>query len=307
MIRVGIDLGGTKIEAIAIDRDGKELMRHRVPTPNKDYNEVIKTITKQVNLIEEEIKEKALVGVGMPGSLSPHTGLVRNANLQIMNGKAFDKDLSKALNRVVRVENDANCFVVSEASDGAAAGEHIVFGAILGTGCGGGIAIDGKSLTGSNAIGGEWGHNPLPWITKDELDYFDKCYCGKYGCNELFISGTGFRKDYENLSGKDLSGSKITLFAKEGDKIAVDVVARYTDRLARAFASIINVLDPDVIVCGGGMSNLEILYKELPEKISKYTFSDGIRTPVLRAKHGDSSGVRGAAWLWNVKELNENE
>lgn len=306
MIRIGVDLGGTKIEAIALDQNGTELMRQRVPTPRDEYEDVVKTISRQVELIEQELGQQALVGVGMPGSLSPRTGLVRNANLQIINGKPFDRDLSIAMDKTVRVENDANCFAVSEANDGAAAGEHMVFGVILGTGCGGGVVVDGKSLTGANAIAGEWGHNPLPWRTEEEMNV-PQCYCGKYSCNESFISGTGFRADYERHAGHDLSGSQIIQKAQDGDPIAMAAFDRYVDRLARAFAAVINLIDPDVIVCGGGMSNIEAIYENVPAKISPYTFSDGTSTPVRRAKHGDSSGVRGAAWLWSLEELSQAE
>ncbi|MDX9689102.1 MAG: fructokinase [Proteobacteria bacterium] len=301
-MRIGVDLGGTKIEAIAIERDGGEIIRRRIATPRDTYENLVEVIADLVLSVEQETGKKGLVGVGMPGSISPRTGLTRNANLQILNGHPFNRDLSAKLNRTVKVENDANCFAVSEASDGAGAGEHIVFGAILGTGCGGGIVIDGHILSGVNGIAGEWGHNPLPWMTKEEWPG-NQCYCGKQGCQETFISGTGFRADYQKHSGKDLSGGQITKLAMDGEPIAKAAFDRYVDRLARALASLINIIDPDVIVFGGGMSNVTALYDHVPPLLSKYTFSDGVSTPVRRAKHGDSSGVRGAAWLWSLDDM----
>lgn len=302
MLRIGIDLGGTKTEAIALDKDGGEVIRRRVATPSKSYDEIVKVINDLVHSIEKETGDKGLVGVGMPGSISPRTGLVRNANILVINGKPFDRDLSEALGRSVRVENDANCFAVSEASDGAGSGGHVVFGAILGTGCGGGVVVDGRVVTGYNAVGGEWGHNAMPWMTEEEWPGPD-CYCGKKGCIETFVSGTGFCNDYKQHANQSLSGGQITALALKGDPVAKASFDRYVDRLARALASLINVIDPDVIVLGGGMSNVVALYDAVPQLLSKYTFSDGVNTPVRRAKHGDSSGVRGAAWLWTLEDL----
>ncbi|MEJ0061810.1 MAG: ROK family protein [Alphaproteobacteria bacterium] len=304
MIRIGIDLGGTKIEAIALDQDGMELARQRVPTPRDSYQNVVEAITGIVLALESELNERALVGVGMPGSISPRTGLIRNSNLQIMNGKPFDRDLLKALNREVRVENDANCFAVSEASDGAGADSRVVFGAILGTGCGGGIAVDGRIIGGFNGIGGEWGHSPLPWLQEGEWPA-PECYCGKRGCQELYISGTGFRRDYMLQATQELSGGEIARQALAGEPVAKAAFERYVDRLARSLAVVINMLDPDVIIFGGGMSNVTALYDLVPPLLSKYAFSDGVSTPVRRAKHGDSSGVRGAAWLWSLEDLRQ--
>ena len=304
MIRIGIDLGGTKIEAIALDSAGNEMARRRVPTPRDSYDEIVGTVTGLVTTIEGELKERALVGVGMPGSISPRTGLVRNSNLMVMNGTPFDRDLLKSLNREVRVENDANCFAVSEASDGAGEHGHIVFGAIIGTGCGGGVVIDGRPMKGYNGIGGEWGHTPLPWMMEEEFPG-PQCYCGKKGCLETFISGTGFRADYERHAGHDLSGGEIARRALAGEPVAQAAFERYVDRIARALSSMMNILDPDVIVFGGGMSNVTALYELVPPLLSKYAFSDGVSTPVRRAKHGDSSGVRGAAWLWSLEDMRQ--
>lgn len=302
MIRIGVDVGGTKIEAIALDHDGGEMLRQRISTPRDSYEDLVIAVSDLVESIETELNRKALVGVGMPGSISPRTGLVRGSNLLTLNGQPFNRDLSTKLNRTVRVENDANCFAISEASDGAGCGEPVVFGAILGTGCGGGLVIDGRIVTGFNAIGGEWGHNPLPWMTEDEYPGPD-CYCGKKGCQELYISGTGYRADYQRASGQDLSGGQITHLAMEGDPVARGAFDRYVDRLARSLAALINIVDPDVIVFGGGMSNVVALYDHVPPLLSKYAFSDGVSTPVRRAKHGDSSGVRGAAWLWSLEDV----
>lgn len=295
--RIGVDLGGTKIEAIALDEGGKELLRRRVATPRDSYEDVVRDIALLVTGVESEIKAQATVGLGMPGSISPRTGLVRNSNLTITNGHSLDRDLSDVLGRPVRVANDANCFAVSEATDGAGAGKHVVFGAILGTGCGGGVVVDGKAIDGFNGIGGEWGHNPLPWMQPSEFPGND-CYCGKQGCQETYISGTGFRVDYRARSGHDLTGYEIVQRAAQGEAKAQESLSIYADRLARSLAALTNVLDPDVIVLGGGMSNVTELYTLVPPLLSKYAFSDGVLTPIRPAQYGDSSGVRGAAWLW---------
>lgn len=301
MIRIGIDLGGTKIEATALDSSGAELLRQRVPTPKDDYPGTIDAICQLVKQVETEVGDVATVGMGMPGAISPATGLVKNANSTWLIGQAFDKDVQKALNRPLRVENDANCLAVSEATDGAAAGAHVVFAVIIGTGCGAGVAIDGRAITGRHAIAGEFGHNPLPWPTMDELPG-PKCYCGKSGCIETWISGTGFSRDYAAVTGNALDGQAIMDLMASGDEQATAAIQRYEDRLARSLASVINILDPDVIVLGGGMSNVERLYGNVPTLLNKYCFSDQVDVPVRPAKHGDSSGVRGAANLWTATE-----
>lgn len=298
-MRIGIDLGGTKIEAIALNQSGEECFRRRVPTPAKSYQAIVDTIVSLVQQIESELRIKnATVGIGMPGALSPATGLIKNSNTTVLIGKPLDVDLKKALGREVRLANDANCFALSEATDGAAAGASIVFGVILGTGTGGGVVVNGKVLCGANAITGEWGHNPLPWPTDDERPGA-KCYCGKSGCIETFLSGPGLERDYFEVAGRKASGPEIAKAASSGDKDAEATLVRYEDRLARALVSIINFLDPEVIVLGGGVSNIERLYKNVPRLFEKYAFSDRLVTRLVPAKFGDSSGVRGAAWLWD--------
>jgi fructokinase len=299
-MRIGIDLGGTKTEAIALDEGGAELLRQRVSTP-RNYAGTVGAIRDLVLEVEAKLGQQGTVGVGMPGVLSPQTGLVKNANSTWLIGKPFDVDLSAALERPVRCENDANCLAVSEGTDGAGAGKHLVFGVIIGTGCGGGIAIDGRAHRGGNGVGGEWGHNPLPWPRDDERPG-PACYCGKSGCLETWISGTGFTQDHRRVTGEDLHGPEIVARAKAGDAAAAATLERYTDRLARGLAHIVNILDPDVIVLGGGMSNVDSLYDELPRRLPKLVFGNEFASPILKAKHGDSSGVRGAAWLWQPGE-----
>lgn len=304
-LRLGIDLGGTKIEAAAIDRDGAVLSRERVATPRGDYDATIAAIVALVARIEGQSGRTARIGVAIPGTLSPATGLVKNANSTWLIGRPFDRDLATSLGRPVRMANDANCFALSEAVDGAGRGAHVVFGVILGTGCGGGVVIDGRVLTGAHAIAGEWGHNPLPWVRDDERPG-RTCYCGQSGCIETWLSGPGFAADFENHAGQRADPAEIAARAEAGDPKARAARERYRDRLARALASVINVLDPDVIVLGGGMSNIEALYPGLSTLIGRHVFSDRFGdqsgTPVRRAVHGDSSGVRGAAWLWRVDE-----
>ncbi|MBM7071972.1 fructokinase [Shewanella sp. 202IG2-18] len=300
MVRFGVDLGGTKIELIALERDGKEVFRKRLPTP-REYQATLNTITGLVHEAESVLGVMGSVGVGIPGVISPFTGLVKNANSTWINGQPLDRDLSELLNREVRVANDANCFAVSEATDGVAAGKGLVFGVILGTGCGGGIAINGRVHGGGNGIGGEWGHNPLPWMTKDEHQS-TQCFCGNHDCIETYISGTGFVRDY-NLHGKKVtSGVEIMSRYHDGEPLAQEVFTRYLDRLARALAHLINVLDPDAIVLGGGMSNVDEIYKQLPELLPHYVLGRECKTPVLKNEFGCSSGVRGAAWLWAKSE-----
>jgi fructokinase len=296
-MRIGIDLGGTKIEGIAIDENGIERQRLRVATPKGEYTAVVKAVTNLVSDIERDLGQKGTVGVGIPGAVSPATGLVKNANTVELIGHPLDKDLSAALGREVRVANDANCFALSEATDGAGAGGSVVFGVIIGTGVGGGIVVDGRILTGSHSIAGEWGHNPLAWPRDDERPG-QPCFCGRPGCNESFLAGPSLARDHRLATGQDLKTPEIASRAESGDKDAITTMVRYEDRLARALAVIINVLDPDFIVLGGGVSNIARLYREVPLVLPKYVFSDKVTTPIVKAKYGDSSGVRGAAWLW---------
>jgi fructokinase len=296
-MRIGVDLGGTKIEAIAIDAAGAELARRRVPSPAHDYDAIVAAIADLVAGLERALGETATVGVGIPGVASPATGLVKNANTTVLIGRPFDRDLARRLGRPVRLANDANCFAMSEAADGAAAGARAVFGVILGTGVGGGLVIDGRIVVGVNAIAGEWGHNPLPWPRDDERPG-RRCYCGKHGCIETFLSGSGLAADFAAATGHALDAPAIVAAAEHGDAAAVAALERYEDRLARALATVINVVDPDAIVLGGGLSNLTRLYEAVPRRWAAYVFSDAVMTRLVQARHGDSSGVRGAAWLW---------
>ncbi|PJB70816.1 MAG: fructokinase [Alphaproteobacteria bacterium CG_4_9_14_3_um_filter_47_13] len=341
-MRIGIDLGGTKTEIICLHKEnGKELYRQRVPTQGGDYQATVRNIKMLVERAEETLGQEGSVGIGIPGTVSEVTGLVKNANSTMLNGQPLDKDLEEALERPVRIQNDANCFTVSEATDGAASGKHTVFGVIIGTGCGGGLVIDGKPLRGLNGIGGEWGHNPLPYPKSylpakgkipaffgkhdsqgtgrvlygegesgQNLAYYTDhenlaewpgpfCYCGRHGCLETWISGPGFKNDYRRVTGTELSTHDIIAAAHKGEKDATEALARYMDRLARGLAGVINIFDPDVIVLGGGMSNVTQLYKEIPKIWKKYIISDTVETALLPPRFGDSSGVRGAAWLWN--------
>jgi len=298
-VRIGIDLGGTKIEGLALDAAGNEVARFRVPTPRGDYHGTVQAIASLVARLDQATGTVGTVGIGIPGVISPRTGLVKNANSTWLIGNPLDRDLAAAIGRPVRLENDANCFAVSEAADGAAAGARVVFGVIIGTGCGGGIVVDGRPLAGRNAIGGEWGHNPLPWLGPDEYPG-PACFCGHHGCIETFVSGPGLQADHRGRTGETLTAAEIAACAEAGDEAAETSLTLYVDRLARALTGVVNILDPDVIVLGGGMSNVTRLYAELPPLMSRYCFSDGIDTPVLRARHGDSSGVRGAAWLWGA-------
>ncbi|EDP8627226.1 fructokinase [Salmonella bongori] len=299
-MRIGIDLGGTKTEVIALDDAGEQRFRHRLPTPREDYQQTIETIAALVDMAEQATGQTGSVGIGIPGSISPYTGVVKNANSTWLNGQPFDKDMSRRLNREVRLANDANCLAVSEAVDGAAAGAQTVFAVIIGTGCGAGVALNGRAHIGRNGTAGEWGHNPLPWMDEDEWRYREEipCYCGKQGCIETFISGTGFTTDYQRLGGKQLKGDEIIHLVKEQDAVAELALSRYERRLAKALAHVVNILDPDVIVLGGGMSNVERLYSTVPSLMKSFVFGGECETPVRKAQHGDSSGVRGAAWLW---------
>ncbi len=327
-VRIGIDFGGTKTELIALDAsNGKELFRKRILNEKGNYEVTLQSFKTLVDEAESSIGKRATVGIGMPGCISDDTNRVKNCNAAWMNGTPMKADLETLLGREVRIQNDANCFAVSEATDGAGLGKDIVFGAIIGTGCGGGLAIKGKPVKGVNAIGGEWGHNPLPYprvyvplipehgfsevetLPSKKIGHFtddkswaeypgDLCFCGKWGCQETWISGTGFKKDYNRVTGEDLSTHDIIANATRGEPKAVAAFERYADRLARALSVVINTVDPDVIVLGGGMSNVAMIYNTVPKIWGKYIFTDIIHTKLCSPLHGDSSGVRGAAWLW---------
>jgi fructokinase len=300
-MRIGIDMGGTKIEAIALDGE-RELLRRRIAAPRGDYDATLRAVSELVAAIESQIGQSGTVGVGIPGAISASTGLVKNANSTWLIGHPLDRDLEAALRRPVRVTNDANCFALSEAIDGAARGAHTVFGVILGTGTGGGIVVNGRVLEGRNRIAGEWGHNPLPWPQHSECPG-PACYCGLTGCIETFLSGPGLAATYHALSGRSVSAKELVTLAGQGDAEGERALELYEGRLARALASIINVLDPDVIVLGGGLSNISRLYTRVPPLWEPFVFSDSSDTPLVAARHGDSSGVRGAAWLWPEKEI----
>ncbi|MBI5451138.1 MAG: ROK family protein [Gammaproteobacteria bacterium] len=299
-MRIGIDLGGTKIEIIALDDQGSIRLRRRITAPRNDYAATLQAITGLVNAAEGELACPATVGIAIPGAVSPASGLIKNANSTWLNGRPLQQDLEQALQRPLRLANDANCFAVSEAHDGAAAGHALVFGVILGTGTGGGIVWHGQPVIGRNAIAGEWGHNPLPGPTPDELPG-PRCYCGRHGCIETWLSGPGLARDHQRHGGDGaLDAAQIAWCAAQGDALAEATLGRYEQRLARALASVINMLDPDSIVLGGGVSNIERLYVNVPRLWSQHVFSDRITTPLVRHLHGDSSGVRGAAWLWTA-------
>ncbi len=295
--RIGVDLGGTKIEVLAIDREGRERHRQRVPTPQGDYEATIDAIAGLVAAAESELGERASVGVGTPGSISRATGHLRGANSVCLNGRPIREDLSRRLARDVRITNDANCFALSEAADGAGAGADVVFGVILGTGVGGGVVVHGRVLDGPNGIAGEWGHNPLPWPRDDERPGA-ACFCGKLGCIETFLSGPGLARDHRRATGSDLAPREIIEGVNAGDAACEAALARYEERLARALAHVINLLDPDVVVLGGGLSNVDRLYATVPRLWGDWVFSDRVDTRLVKHRHGDSSGVRGAAWLW---------
>lgn len=295
-MRIGIDLGGTKIEAIGLSEDGAELARIRVPTPRHDYEGSLRLMCELVHRIERETGRQGTVGVGGPGAISPLTGRIKNANSVWLNDRAFDRDLADLLGRPVRYANDANCLAVSEATDGAAVGARVVLGVIIGTGSGAGIAIDGRTHDGPNRVAGEWAHNPLPWPAPEEWPG-PPCWCGTQGCLETWISGTGFQDDYRRAGGEALAAQKILRRAEAGEALALACVEAYEHRLARGLAQVVNVLDPDVIVLGGGMSNVDRLYRTLPSLMRRYIFGAEFTTPIRKALHGDASGVRGAAWL----------
>ena len=297
MIRIGVDFGGTKIEAAALDRDGAVRARRRAPNPG-DYLKAIQTVREVVEAVAAETDAgPAPVGVGIPGSISPRSGLIRNGNSTWLNGRPFLGDLQSAMGRKVRLANDANCFTLSEAADGAAAGAPVVFGVIVGTGCGGGLVVGGRIVEGKNGIAGEWGHMPLPWAEPAEHPG-PACWCGRRGCMEVFVSGKAFEADFAQASGRTLAAPEIVAEAHDGRPEAAEALKRYVSRLGRGLAAICDVVDPDVVVLGGGMSNVEALYTRLPGAVAAHVFSDSFTTRFVRAKHGDSSGVRGAAWLW---------
>ena len=296
-MRIGIDLGGTKIEIAALGAAHDVLLRKRIDTPRQGYQETVTAIRDLVLGAEAELGHEGTVGLATPGALSLRSGLIKNSNSTALNGKPLDRDLSQLLDRPIRIANDANCFALSEAIDGAASGHRMVFGVIVGTGCGGGIAMDGRVWTGPNAIAGEWGHNPLPWPRPEDGELpGPRCNCGKHGCIETFLSGTGLTAEYARRTGKSVTATEIAAASGNGDARAV--MDLYYDRFARSLATVINLLDPDAIVLGGGVSNHDALYAELPKRLPSYVFSDAVTTPILRNVHGDSSGVRGAAWLW---------
>jgi len=300
-LRAGIDLGGTKIEGLALSADGREIARLRVPTPSGDYDATLAAISAVVAQLESRAGARAAVGIGIPGTISPASGLIKNANSVCLIGHALDKDLERLLDRPVRLANDADCFALSEASDGAGAGARSVFGAILGTGVGGGLVYEGQPIGGPNAIAGEWGHNPLPWPRiwphGDERPG-PACYCGRHGCIETFLSGPGFARDHAAATGRTAAPEDIIAAAASGDSDSARSLERYIDRLARGLATVINIFDPEVVVLGGGMSKVARLYDEVPRRWGAWVFSDRVDTKLRAPVHGDSSGVRGAAWLW---------
>lgn len=294
-MRIGIDLGGTKIEIVALDDEGRERFRRRIATPRDDYDATLSAVAKLVAEAEKHVG-RSTIGIGTPGAVSPATGLMKNANSTWLIGRPLGEDIARLLGRDVRIANDANCFALSEAVDGAAAGASVVFGVILGTGTGGAIVVNRDVVVGANAIGGEWGHNPMPWPDAAEWPG-PACYCGRTGCIETFLSGPGMSRDHREATGAELDATGIAARADQGDADAHATIERYARRLARGLASIINVVDPDVIVLGGGVSNVASLYDRVPQLWVPYVFSDRIATKLVRAKYGDSSGVRGAAWL----------
>jgi predicted NBD/HSP70 family sugar kinase len=298
-VRIGIDLGGTKIAAVVLAGDGRVVWESRVPTPRGDYDGTVAAIGALVSAAEAAAGQPCTVGVGMPGAISPATGLVKNANSTWLNGRAFQADLERRLGRSARLANDANCLAVSEATDGAAAGATVVFGVILGTGVGGGLAVRGAVVTGANAIAGEWGHNPLPWPDVDEQPG-RACYCGRRGCIETFLSGPGLSADFAARGGEAVTGEEVVARAEGGDAAARSSLDAWERRLAKSLATVINVVDPDVIVIGGGLSRIGGVCDAVPRLWSEWVFSDRVTTRLVAARYGDASGVRGAAWLWEA-------
>ena len=301
-MRLGIDLGGTKIEILALENGGQELFRTRIPTPRANYEDAARAITELVRATEEKLGRKGSLGIAIPGCISRITGHVKNANSTNLIGHPLDKDLSAALGRTVRIENDANCFALSEATDGAAAGADVVFGIIAGTGIGGGVCVGGKVLPGAHSIAGEWGHNPLPSPDKHEVEHAPACYCGKRGCIETWCSGPAVSSRHEKRTGKTLSVPEIVEAARGGDHAALRTLEKFYDRFARSIASVVNILDPDVVVLGGGLSNIAEVYVEVPPLVQKYAFTPEGPVKIVKNMHGDSSGVRGAVWLWREED-----
>jgi fructokinase len=299
-MRLGIDLGGTKIAAVVLDEGGHVVWQRRMPAPRDDYRATIEALAGVVIDAERDLRVSCTVGIGIPGAISPATGLVKNANSTWLNGQRLSEDLDARLGRPVRLANDANCLAISEAADGAAAGAEVVFGVILGTGTGGGVVVRGQVLAGANSIAGEWGHNPLPWPDDDERPG-RACYCGRHGCLETFLSGPGLAADYVTHGGTPDRSEAIVERAAAGETLAGLTLDRWERRLAKSLATVINLLDPDVIVVGGGLSAIERLYVNVPRQLGAWVFSDRVVTTVVRARHGDASGVRGAAWLWPAK------
>ncbi len=295
-LALGIDLGGTKMEVIALDEDGKELLRRRRSSPRGNYQDTLEALRDLIAEAEFELGAKGTLGFGTPGAISPATGLLKNSNSTWLNGKPFDRDLAACLDREIAIANDADCLALSEATDGAGAGANTVFCVIIGTGVGGGLVVRGRPLAGPNAIAGEWGHNPLPWPSVEELPGPD-CYCGLNGCIETWLAGPSMAADHLRVTGEAIDPPAIVKAAKEGDASAEATIQRYEHRLARGLSTVINLLDPDVIVLGGGLSQLERLYETVPKIWETYVFSDSVRTALRAPVHGDSSGVRGAAWL----------
>jgi fructokinase len=299
-IQIGVDFGGTKIEAAALDREGRFLARVRAPNPG-NYEAALRTVCELIDTVEKQAGGRGTIGVGTPGSISPRSGTMRNANSVYLNGRDFRKDLSGALGREIKIANDANCLALSEVVDGAAAGSRVAFAVILGTGCGGGLVVNGRLVEGAHGVGGEWGHIPLPWPTHDEIDA-PACWCGQRGCLETWVSGSGLQRDYAKVTGNALNGESIVRAARAGDAQAHAALERYIDRLGRGLAVICNIVDPDTIVLGGGLSNVSELYDALPDIIRNRVFSDTWIARIVPAKWGDSSGVRGAARLWGSRE-----
>jgi fructokinase len=304
MLRIGVDLGGTKIEIAAFDEAGAERLRRRIDTPAGDYEATVAAIARLVHDAERELDARATIGLSTPGARSLKTGLMHNCNSTWINDRDLAGDVERALGREVRIANDANCFALAEAVDGAARGAKVVFGVILGTGVGGGVVVDGRALEGANAIAGEWGHNPLPLPRADDLP-LPPCYCGRAGCIETYLCGPALERDYARRHGAKLSASDVARGAQSGDARCDETLARYEERLARALAGVINILDPDAIVLGGGLSNIQRLYHRVPQLWGAYVFSDEVRTRLTPPKHGDAAGARGAAWLWNDRAASE--